>query len=157
MAIAISPGRPRELSATGAAGRFWAGTRSAARSRRTSRDDTVASNSRPSQNSTLAWFPRTTCAFVTTTPSLDHTTPEPPPCDPLRTTTVERRSFSATSPIPLMDTLLSSRRPLAYHDGSVRARAAAKKFRGQLFPDAGERQMGLHILEPCHWPAVERQ
>src|SRR5580704_3806588 len=96
-------------------------------------------------------------------PSLDQITPEPlprPSAWPVCTTTVERRSFSATSPKPTTfspelelepepvgDILFSSVRTLGDFDGAFLKRAATNEFHGERFADRLAAEMRLNVFE----------
>src|SRR5579864_2322835 len=145
--MASSPGRTCEESAAVAAGRFAALTRSAARSRRVSRETTAASSSRPSQSCTRRRAPRATCALVTMTPSADQMTPEPLPRWPGRTRTVERRSFSAISPKSRMAILLASPRAFANDDVDFLGGASADELEGERFADGFAVELRVNIFK----------
>src|SRR5579859_3623475 len=147
MAMASSPGRSCEESATGAAGRFAALTRSSARSRRVSREATAASNSWPSQSCTRICEERATCALVMMAPSADQMTPEPLPRAPERTRTVERRSCSAISPKPGIAMLFASARTFADHDVHLLRGAAADELEGDRLADGFAVELGVDVFE----------
>src|SRR5579864_3717851 len=146
MAMASSPGRNSEESAAEAAGKFAASIRSCARSRRGSRERTAASNSRPSQSCTFTREPRTTCALVTTRPSLDQMTPEPAPRPPEWMRTVERRNCSAISPNPGMAMLFASMRALTDNDLGFLRHAATNQFDHNRLADCSRGKLCVHVL-----------
>ena len=76
---------------------------------------TCAGIERPSQSSARTSGLRATCALVTMSPSLAQMTPEPQLRPPAWISTVERRNFSAISPIPTAGTLVPF--PSALADG----------------------------------------
>src|SRR5258706_400789 len=147
MAIASSPGRTCEESATAAAGRFAAFMRSSARSWRVSRETSAASNSRPSQSWTRICEARATCALVIMIPSADQITPEPLPRSPGRTSTVERRSCSAISPKPWMATLFTSALAFADYDIHFLGCAAADEFERERLADGFAVELRVDIFE----------
>src|SRR5258708_23268965 len=124
--------------------------RSDARSRWRSRAVTVASNSRPSQSCTQAGELRVTCALVTISPSPVQITPEPLPRCPACRRTVERRSFSAISPKPMMAILVDSVQPLAHGDAEFPHRAAADDLCRQRPANILGMELRLHVLELCN-------
>src|SRR5260370_21078212 len=115
-AIASSPWRKASESPCAAARSSSAWTCNNAMSRFPSRFKTWAVTCRPFQRSTCVRPSRSTCAFVTTCPSVFQITPDPLLAPLVCTWTVERRSRSVTSPKALSTILLSPSGPLADAD-----------------------------------------
>src|SRR6266852_2025442 len=80
-------------------------------------------------------------------PSADQMTPEPLPRAPGRTSTVERRSFSAISPNPVTGMLLASARAFADHDVHFLRCAAPDELERKRLADGFAVKLRVDVFE----------
>jgi hypothetical protein len=78
-------------------------------------------------------------------PSLDQITPEPTPCLPAWTTTVERRNLSVISPNPVTAISLTPVRTFRNHDIPFLNGATANEFQEKRFADRVTRKKRLNV------------
>src|SRR5260370_13937636 len=80
-------------------------------------------------------------------PSADQITPEPLPRAPGRTSTVERRSFSAISPNPVTGMLFASARAFADHDVHFLRCAAPDELERKRLADGFALKLRVDVFE----------
>src|SRR5260370_25666317 len=89
-------------------------------------------------------------------PSADQITPEPLPRAPGRTSTVERRSFSAISPNPVTGMLFASARAFADHDVHFLRCAAPDELERERLADGFAVKLRVNIFEARNRVAGDR-